>query len=72
MGAPEYGEREIEQDIKAKELTAPRITPAELDDKITAELYHIFPGTTLTVCCLILQNGFAVAGQSGRGQPAEF
>ena len=67
-----YGEQEIEQEIQAKGLTAPRITPRELDDKITAELYHVFPGTTLTVCCLILENGFTVTGQSAAASPENF
>jgi len=72
MSATKYGEQEIEQDITAKGLTAPRITPRELDDKIVADLYHVFPGTTLTVCCLVLENGFAVTGQSAAASPENF
>jgi len=72
MSATEYGEQEIEQEIQAKRLIAPRITPRELDGKITAELYHVFPGTTLTVCCLILMNGYAVTGQSAAVSPENF
>jgi Phage protein (N4 Gp49/phage Sf6 gene 66) family len=68
----EYTEQEIEQEIQAKRLTAPRITPRDLDDKIAAELYHVFPGTTLTVCCLILENGYAVTGQSAAASPENF
>lgn len=26
--------------------------------------YHHFPGTSLTVCCMVLSNGFTVVGQS--------
>jgi len=59
-----YGEQDIEQDIQARGLTAPRITPRDLDGKIVNELYHVFPGTTVTVCCLVLENGFAVVGES--------
>ena len=65
-------EREIEQEIQAKGLTAARITPAGVDAKITAEQYHVFPGTTLTVCCLILENGFTVTGQSAAASPQNF
>jgi hypothetical protein len=65
-------ERDIEQEIRDKGLTAPRITPADLDAKIAGEQYHVFPGTTLTVCCLLLQNGFTVTGQSAAASPANF
>lgn len=68
----EYGENEIEQDIQAKGLNAPRVSPADLDAKITGEQYHVFPGTTLTVCCLTLANGFTVTGQSAAASPANF
>lgn len=57
-------ESEIEAAIQAKNLNAPRITPAEIDDKISAAQYHVFPGTTVTVCCLTLANGYNVIGQS--------
>ena len=57
-------EQAIEQAVQAKGLTAPRISPDDLDAKIVAEQYHVFPGTTLTVCCLMLQNGYTVTGES--------
>jgi hypothetical protein len=72
MSATEYGEAEIEQDIQANGLTAPRVTPAGIDAKITGEQYHVFPGTTLTVCCLTLENGFTVTGQSAAASPENF
>lgn len=65
-------ESEIESDIQAKGLTAPRITPADLDNSILSEQYHRFPGTTLTVCCLTLHNGFCVAGESAAASPENF
>ncbi len=67
-----YGEQEIEQEIQARGLTAPRLTPGSLDAKIKDELYHVFPGTTLTVCCLVLENGFTVTGQSAAASPENF
>jgi len=67
-----YAETEIEQDIKAKGLTAARITPHEIDMKIVNEQYHVFPGTTLTVCCLHLVNGFCVTGQSAAASRENF
>ena len=57
-------EAAIEAEIQARERTAPRLTPATLDQKITAEQYHVFPGTTLTVCALTLENGYCVTGES--------
>jgi hypothetical protein len=67
-----YGEPEIEQDIQARGLTAPRITPATLDEKIVDEQFHVFPGTTTTVCCLTLANGYTVVGQSAAVSAANF
>jgi hypothetical protein len=58
--------------IQAKGLNAPRLTPAAIDAAIKAEDYHVFPGTMLTVCCLTLQNGFTVVGESACASPANF
>ena len=57
-------EASLEQEIQAKGLVAPRITPADVDAAIVSAAYHVFPGTTLTVCCITLQNGFLVTGES--------
>lgn len=65
-------EKEIEQEIKDKGLTAPRVTPADLDAAIEAVDYHVFPRTMLTVCCLTLKNGFTVTGESACVSPANF
>lgn len=65
-------EASIENEIKAKGLNAPRLNPAHIDTKIVGEDYHIFPGTTLTVCCLKLQNGFTVTGESAAASPKNF
>jgi hypothetical protein len=62
----------VEQEIQAKGLTAPRITPARIDEVIVGEDYHVFPGTMLTVCCLILANGFSVTGESACASPENF
>jgi hypothetical protein len=67
-----YGEQEIEQDVQAKGLTAPRITPDGIDAKIAGEQYYRFPGTTMTVCCLVTANGFAVIGQAAAASPENF
>ena len=65
-------ETDIEQEIQAKRLNAPRLTPEKIDAAITSEAYHVFPGTTLTVCCLTLRNGFTVVGESAAASPANF
>ncbi len=65
-------EEAIEAEIQAKGKTAPRLTPAAIDAAILAEQYHVFPGTTLTVCALTLQNGFQVTGESAAASPDNF
>jgi hypothetical protein len=57
-------EQKIEQKIKDKGLDAPRVTPIKIDDVIVGESYYVFPGTTVTICLLILKNGFTVTGES--------
>jgi hypothetical protein len=65
-------EQQIEAEIQAKGLNAPRITPDMIDGCIMTEAYHVFPGTTLTVCALTLANGFQVVGESACASPANF
>jgi hypothetical protein len=65
-------EAKIEQEIHEKGLNAPRLTPADIDATIAGEDYHVFPGTTLTVCALKLRNGFIVTGESAAASPANF
>lgn len=65
-------EQAIEQEIQDKGLTAPRLTPDAIDATIAGEDYHVFPGTTLTVCCLTLRNGFTVTGESACASPENF
>ena len=65
-------EQELEQKIKDKELTAPRITPKLLDAAIISEEYHTFDGTQLTVCVLMLKNGFTVTGEAACVSPENF
>lgn len=65
-------EQQIEQEIQAKGLNAPRLTPEHLDSVIVGEDYYVFPGTTLTVCALKLRNGFVVTGESAAAAPENF
>jgi len=65
-------EQQIETEIQAKGLNAPRLTPALIDGAILSEMYHVFPGTTLTVCALTLRNGYIVTGESAAASPQNF
>lgn len=65
-------EEAIEAEIQAKGLNAPRLTPQLIDDAIAGEQYHVFDGTTLTVCALTLRNGYIVTGESAAASPENF
>lgn len=65
-------ERNIEAQIQAKGLTAPRITPDMISREIIDVDYHVFPTSCLTVCCLTLTNGFTVTGASACASPENF
>ena len=65
-------ETEIENEIQTKGLTAPRLTPDLIDAAIVSEQYHVFPGTTMTVCALTLKNGFITIGESAAASPENF
>jgi len=74
----------IEQEIIAKGLTAPRITPTDIEAAIASE--HCFtaaeaakcggtephPLDLLTICVLVLRNGFTVTGESACASPENF
>lgn len=62
----------LENEIKAKGLNAPRLTPEHIDAQIVAESYHVFPGTALTICALTLKNGFQVVGESAAASLENF
>jgi hypothetical protein len=44
--------------------SAPQVTPEQIEACIIGEDYHVFPGTTSTVCCLKLKNGYTAIGES--------
>ena len=64
-------ETKIEKEIQDKGLNAPRLTPELIDDVINDWEYHVFNGV-LTVCCLTLENGFTVTGESACASPENF
>lgn len=81
----------IEQEIQAKGLTAPRVTPEHIESVI-AECHYINVGEAaqsawpdksamdecspalnlLTICVLVLKNGFTVTGESACASPENF
>lgn len=65
-------EASIEAELNTKGLNAPRLNPAHIDAQIISEQYHVFPGTTMTVCALVLRNGFVVVGESAAASKENF
>lgn len=65
-------EAQIESEVQAKGLNAPRLNPQMIDETIVSEQYHVFHGTTLTVCALTLRNGYIVTGESAAASPENF
>lgn len=65
-------EKTIEAEIQSKGLNAPRLTPDLIDAAIVSEQYHVFAGTTMTVCALTLRNGYIVTGESAAASPENF
>lgn len=74
----------IEQEIQAKGLTAPRVTPQMIADAIQCE-YSFTAWSALgdgvprhealkllTICVLVLRNGFTVTGESACVSPENF
>jgi len=65
-------ETAVESEVQAKNLNAPRLNPALIDATIVGEYYHVFPGSTTTVCLLSLKNGYSVVGESACASPENF
>ena len=63
---------DIEKEIQEKGLTAPRVTPDQLEQVIVSEQFHVFDGTTFTACLLTLKNGYTVLGESACASPENF
>lgn len=75
----------IEQKIQEKGLTAPRVTPQDVENTIHSEHYYTVgdaltalygsapPETACTTfCILVLKNGFTVSGFSACASPENF
>ena len=81
--SPRTDDSAIEQEIQAKGLTAPRVTPADIEANIVAEYGFTAEQATrgcpqrdelklLTFCVLVLKNGFTVTGESACASPENF
>jgi hypothetical protein len=44
----------------------------DLDNEIKDVQFHVFEGSCMTVCCITLNNGFVVTGESACAHPANF
>jgi hypothetical protein len=74
----------IEAEIQAKGLTAPRVTPLHIESLISAEYWFtawnaVGEGAPrmeelklLTICVLVLKNGFTITGESACASPENF
>lgn len=65
-------EQSIEEELRAKGLDAPRLSPELIDETIVDEDFYVFPGSQLTACCLTLRNGYTVTGESACASPKNF
>ena len=80
-------DKAIEQEIQSKGLTAPRVTPEDIEANIDSEHYFTAsqgvigsggevefgsPLLLLTFCVLVLRNGFTVTGESACASPENF
>ncbi|HEV2501610.1 MAG TPA: Gp49 family protein [Mesorhizobium sp.] len=65
-------EAQLEQEIQAKGLNAPRLTPADIDAVIVGETFTILPSGKVMVCELTLRNGFTVRGEAATVSKANF
>lgn len=76
-------ETAIEAEIQSKGLNAPRLSPQQIDDAIVGEYCFrasdAVPGAPilpalecLTICVLVLKNGYTVTGESACASPENF
>ncbi len=88
LQSPDNSDAGIERDLLAKGLTAPRVTAASIEACIKSEycftasgaafttrFVHVDdegPLSLLTICVLVLKNGFTVVGKSACASPENF
>lgn len=57
-------EKKLEQEIQDKGLSAPRLTPKDIDAVIVNKTFTKLPSGKCLVCELTLKNGFSVTGEA--------
>ncbi|MFP3746991.1 Gp49 family protein [Achromobacter sp. SIMBA_011] len=85
IASPRTDDVSFEQQIQSKGKTAPRVTPADIEANIAAELCFTVGNAAdalgvptsdstrlLTICVLTLRNGFTVSGESACASPENF
>ena len=68
----QINDQKMEYEIQNKGLNAPRLTPSHIDSVIKEIKYHVVPGTSTTICSLVLVNGFVVNGESAAASMENF
>lgn len=63
---------EIDEAKSAAVATHPRVTLESMEAKIADEAYIQPHGTCLTLCLLVMRNGFYVVGESAPASPENF
>lgn len=69
---PRMSERELERYQQDRGASKARVVAGDLDAAVSGVQHHVFPGTTLTVCCLTLKNGYCIVGESACADPGNF
>ena len=65
-------EEAIEQEIKDKGLTAPRLSPKDIDSVIKESTFTNLPSGKCVVCEITLANGYTVRGEAACVSPSNF
>lgn len=65
-------EQVTEAEIAAVANKGSRVTPLSIERQIASTTFWHPVGTTLTVCVLVMRNGFAVMGESATASPENF
>lgn len=70
--SPRVDDAGIEQRLVQLGAQGPRLTRDMIEQAVANELYWQPPGTTLTVCVLMLKNGYTVTGEAACVSPINF
>jgi hypothetical protein len=63
-------DKELEQAIA--EQPYEKVTKEGIESKIAAVDYHVLPNSTVTLCNIVMKNGFSVRGESACVDPKNF